>query len=1685
MAESTSFSTTLTSKFTSNLLANIYTPSGAVSTGYATYVNVSNLITGTTAAGKWIQFGRNVEASLVSFATGATSFDSSGFVNASAGLVISSVFIATTTLNLTNALVGTFVSITVGSAAQALYDSIAQHYPELMTEIGPALQRQIDNLIKSDPVVTASPNGNTTVSFAGTSYLEYTFDAAGNIVRQTAIDPDGRRSVTDYTYDSNGNASRKTEATTNGDGTQATQVTDLTYDAQGNVSRETTSITKADGSQASSITDWTFDPAGNVTRTTTTVVGPDGSQTSILVDLTLGADGEVVRRTTTTTDNAGNQKTTMIDLTYDTDGNVVRRTTTATDANGNQTTTTIDLTYDADGNLVHRTTTNIDHAGNQTTTSVDWTYDTDGNVVHKLSLTTDASGNQSTTTVNWTYDANGNLVQKTTTTIDFSGNQTSTTINRTYDFEGKLTTETTTVLDAAGNASTTTIEWTYGSDGSVEQRITTRPDGSMVIDDYGDDGVTRTVTDPEGNIVKREFYAENPPAEDLGGGGGGGAGAGAGAGSPGGGGGASGGGSGGAGGGSQSGGGGGGAAGGSGSGGSGSPWPPIPTITWLPPPGEDDPFSNPPVSPLALDLDGDGLDLVDIGSSRAYFDLDANGFAEHTAWIGSDDGFLVRDVNANGRIDDRTELFGGANPSAAQSSNGFTALSALDSNGDGRVDAADADFDKLLIWRDADEDGFSDAGELQSLPSVGVTGIDLAASYVNDWVGSNWVSHESTYSTATGSGTVADVWFETNTMLSVYRYGLRYIEYDSDVKLLPDLKGYGVLPDLRAAMQERADLRAAVSDLISQAGTLTQPQFLAAISAVLHKWAGVEAINPASRGEFVDARHLAFAEKLYGRQWVDWTSANSNPGQIAGRQLEDLYQRMVTSLTAKFLVQVPSAALLQKWAAGIFDQSETANLPYGMLSELSYIKSEDRIYGTIESIVQRAFSEVASGSGGRGGSLVKFFDAMNLVSLFELDLASSREQLADKVRAELVRLDAGTQLLLAADAALQDRPLIVGTEQADNMVLSGASDSDDVIVGIGGDDVLNGGFGDDTYVWARGDGNDTITEATNSGDADTLVLDGVSPSDVTLTRSGNILSIVVADSASGAADGGTITLNAQIDEYFSQGVERIQFADGTIWTRNDVRLMLLAAAQTSGNDNIVGYNTADTLSGGAGDDLLQGKGGDDTYVYARGDGFDTVVEETNMGSADRLILQGIGQSSVTLTRSGNDVTLVIAESSPGAGDGGSVLLKDQFNSYFGRGIEQVVFGDGSIWTANDIRLMLASTAGTAGNDVITGSTADDVIAGRGGNDTINGKAGSDTYIYSRGDGADTITEEANFGVVDALVLRGVTPSAVSLVRSGLDLTLVIAETAPGAGDGGSILLKSQLDDYFSRGIEQVTFDDGSLWTANDLRLRVLTEASTSGADTITGFNTADAIRGSAGDDTINGKAGNDTYYYARGDGIDTITEETNGGSADRLMLEGVSQTDVQLVRSGLDLTLVVADSSVGAGDGGSILLKSQLDDNFSRGIEQVVFGDGSVWTANDLRLRVLAEASTSGADTITGFNTNDVIDGGVGNDTINGASGHDRLIGGSGVDNLTGGAGNDTFVFRAGFGADVVADFKDTTFENDVIEFSTAEFATYANIVAASTQVGADVVITVSPSDTITIKNWTLSKMGADDFSIV
>jgi hypothetical protein len=174
---------------------------------------------------------------------------------------------------------------------------------------------------------------------------------------------------------------------------------------------------------------------------------------------------------------------------------------------------------------------------------------------------------------------------------------------------------------------------------------------------------------------------------------------------------------------------------------------------------------NVKTSPLALDLNGDGVQTTGLAQGAA-FDMDANGSAEHVGWVSPQDGWLVRDLNGNGQVDNGTELFGSntvlADGSKAQ--DGWAALAAMDSNGDGKVDAQDAAFGQLRVWQDANGNGVTDAGELKSLGDLGIASLNTGHDNRSVEQNGNTLQGFGSFTTTDGAThQVADAWLQSTT----------------------------------------------------------------------------------------------------------------------------------------------------------------------------------------------------------------------------------------------------------------------------------------------------------------------------------------------------------------------------------------------------------------------------------------------------------------------------------------------------------------------------------------------------------------------------------------------------------------------------------------------------------------------------------------------------------------------------------------------------------------------------------------------------------------------------------------------------------------------------------------------------------------------------------------------------------
>ena len=199
--------------------------------------------------------------------------------------------------------------------------------------------------------------------------------------------------------------------------------------------------------------------------------------------------------------------------------------------------------------------------------------------------------------------------------------------------------------------------------------------------------------------------------------------------------------------------------------------------------------------PLALDLDGDGIETRG-ADGRVLFDHDGDGIKNATGWVRSDDGLLVLDRNKNGTIDNGGELFGvdTVKSDGKKATDGFDALSDLDSNDDGVFDAKDTRFKDVRVWRDLNQDGVSQSKELSTLSANNIRSISLSKTSKTTNLGhGNTQTATATFTrTDDTTGTVANLGLASNTF---YRQFTKAVTLTDKAKKLPEVNGSGAVRD--------------------------------------------------------------------------------------------------------------------------------------------------------------------------------------------------------------------------------------------------------------------------------------------------------------------------------------------------------------------------------------------------------------------------------------------------------------------------------------------------------------------------------------------------------------------------------------------------------------------------------------------------------------------------------------------------------------------------------------------------------------------------------------------------------------------------------------------------------------------------------------------------------------------------
>jgi Ca2+-binding RTX toxin-like protein len=464
-----------------------------------------------------------------------------------------------------------------------------------------------------------------------------------------------------------------------------------------------------------------------------------------------------------------------------------------------------------------------------------------------------------------------------------------------------------------------------------------------------------------------------------------------------------------------------------------------------------------------------------------------------------------------------------------------------------------------------------------------------------------------------------------------------------------------------------------------------------------------------------------------------------------------------------------------------------------------------------------------------------------------------------------------------------------------------SSNSSDTLFGNYGNDILSGGLGDDTYLFGRGDGIDTIIES--RGSLDTLIFNrGISEDHLLVKVAGDNLIIALKEenTAWEALSDKVIITNWQDS---NNSINFIKLANDTIISTEE----LITKQATPDNDTIIGSYDDDIIRGAKGNDILLGDLGNDIYIFNRGDGVDTI--EDNNGENNELHFgPGIYENNLSIKAIDNMLIIALKEKNVAfEALSDKVIIKNwgaNFDSDHNP-IDTIKVNDAAI-SQQDIITKLT----TDKDDKILGTYFDDTLQGGKGNDILQGGYGNDTYLFSRGDGIDTIEEYYSFNFNTLKFSAGITVENLTVKASNIgELTIALKkDSIDWKVLSDKVIIKNW--SYNPNSISSViTYDNNGAEVI--LNTQDLIDMQTTPLnDTIMGTVNDDTLSGGKGDDFLDGGQGNDTYYYNDGDGIDRI--EDTCGSDDKLIFgESIDKNDLIVKASHLgELTIALAKDNV-------------------------------------------------------------------------------------------------------------------------------------------------------------------------------
>ena len=386
----------------------------------------------------------------------------------------------------------------------------------------------------------------------------------------------------------------------------------------------------------------------------------------------------------------------------------------------------------------------------------------------------------------------------------------------------------------------------------------------------------------------------------------------------------------------------------------------------------------------------------------------------------------------------------------------------------------------------------------------------------------------------------------------------------------------------------------------------------------------------------------------------------------------------------------------------------------------------------------------------------------------------------------------------------------------------------DVIDATAASEFLEGGTGDDSYVYSRGDGIDRIADEPSSRFSNTLRIQGydsstaqfaqsdADPTDLVITFAGSDDRLVINDAFFNAAyssgsSGGVSYLTRW------RTIKEITF-DDAVMTLEAIHAGVMAAQQTDGNDQITLTEIFETVESGLGNDSISGDMRGDTIVFERGDGQDVIYPSSGtrgyfLNREDTILdIRGYLPEDVTVTR---DVYAQRGYILTFAGTDDRIELRGDGRSGAG-GITDVRFIGEQYWSFAQLEARAISPFGdaggaTSGNDTLVGTDQAESFEGGRGDDVIEPGYyynATDTIVFARGDGQDLVSEGDTYSLRLRLELTGINPEDIRLVNAPQNADYVIVEVL---GSDDRILIEGGI----SR-LTAIEFGNGDLWSASNI-----------------------------------------------------------------------------------------------------------------------------------------------------------------------------------------------------------------------------------------------------------------------------